>query len=133
MERAIHIAGYDADLEYQRTKLSRAIVNLSTRAPEDTMSIAQICCAPAREGLRSARSARAAELRRRAAGGPCLGGASAWRGRGAEAVASTNMAENITVTVRLRLLSSVNARVVRFVCAQYSKIFNLYEVLFQFV
>ena len=35
----------------------------------------------------------------RAAGGPGLGGASVGRGRGVEAVASTSMAENITVTV----------------------------------
>jgi hypothetical protein len=62
------------------------------------------CCAnllPAhpREGPRRVRSALAAGLWRRAAGGLGLGGASVGRGRGVEAVASTSMAENITVTV----------------------------------
>ena len=62
------------------------------------------CCpnllpAHPREGPRRVRSARAAGLWRRAAGGLGLGGASVGRGRGVEAVASTSMAENITVTV----------------------------------
>ena len=44
-------------------------------------------------------------------------------GRSAEAVASTSMAENVTVTVKLRLLSSLSsARVARFVCANKAKI-----------
>ena len=57
-----------------------------------------------REGPRRVRSARAAGLWRRAAGGPGLGGASVGRGRGVEAVGSTSMAENVTVTVSCWML-----------------------------
>ena len=57
-----------------------------------------------REGPRRVRSALAAGLWRRAAGGLGLGGASVGRGRGVEAVASTSMAENVTVTVSCWML-----------------------------
>ena len=67
------------------------------------------CCAnllPAhpREGPRRVRSALTAGLWRCAAGGLGLGGASVGRGRGVEAVASTSMAENVTVTVSCWML-----------------------------
>ena len=67
------------------------------------------CCpnllpAHPREGPRRVRSALAAGLWRRAAGGLGLGGASVGRGRGVEAVGSTSMAENVTVTVSCWML-----------------------------
>ena len=98
----------------------------------DQISILFFCCAPTREGPRRARLARAAELRRHATGGPSLGGASVGWGRSAEAVASTSMDENITVTVKLRLLSPASAaRAWRDLYVPIKLNLNLYEVLFK--